>query len=483
MSKEKRINMAPHNLEAEQAVLGCVLLSGEVAFDLFGSVVEKDFYSEIHQMIFSAMREIFDKNLPIDFVTLTEELEKRDQFQTIGGTSYLATLSMVVPSAVNFLAYKRIVKKNSLLRDLISSAEKIIKKAYDSDEKDALAYAESLIFSLAENERNSDLEQIDETLDVVLSKFETIQKDVSSLQGLSTGFFALDDITNGLQKSDLIFVAARPGIGKTALTMNIATHAAIEKNAKVAVFSLEMPKVQLVQRMLCSLASVSMSKALKGELTAAEWTKLYGALKKLKSAGIYIDDSSLNTPAQILSKCRKIKREKGLDLVVIDYLQLMSGDSNKNENRQQEISEISRKLKILAKELNVPVIVLSQLSRAVENRTGHRPVLSDLRESGSIEQDADMVIFIHKKEMYDQASGKEIDNDNMSVELIIAKHRNGQLGSVYLTWKGSTLSFVNQLKDSDIGSAIRNAPPAPINQEEIPSEIEQEIKNIFGDED
>ena len=482
-TNEQRARMAPHNLEAEQAVLGSILLSGDVAVEAFGGLLERDFYSEIHQMIFAAMKEVYDRNEPVDFVTLTDELDRRDQLQTIGGSAYLTTLSNVVPSSASFSSYKQIVKKNSILRDLISASEKIIQKAYSSDDQDALTFAEGQIFGLAEKGHASELEHISDSLDEVLSKFETIQKDITSLQGLPTGFYGLDSITNGLQKSDLIFVAARPGIGKTSLTMNIASHAAIAKGAKVAVFSLEMPQVQLTQRMLCSISNVSMSKALKGELTSSEWTKLYGGLKKLKKAEIYIDDSSLNTPSQILSKCRKIKREKGLDLIVIDYLQLMSGDKGNVENRQQEISEISRKLKILAKELNVPVIVLSQLSRAVESRQGHRPVLSDLRESGSIEQDADMVWFIHKKDMYDQAEGKQVDNDNMDVELIIAKHRNGQLGSVFLTWQGSTLSFRNQTKDANMQSAVAMAPPPLENPEPIPEDVENEIKDIFGDEE
>lgn len=482
-TNEQKVRMAPHNLEAEQAVLGSILISADVSIEAFGTLAERDFYSEIHQMIFAAMREVYDRNQPIDFVTLTDELDKRDQLQTVGGTAYLTTLSNVVPSAASFSSYKQIVKKNSVLRDLISASEKIIQKAYSSDDQDALAFAEGQIFGLAEKGHASELELIDGSLTDVLSKFENIQKDITCLQGLPTGFYGLDSITNGLQKSDLIFVAARPGIGKTSLTMNIASNVAINKGAKVAVFSLEMPKIQLTQRMLCSVSGVSMSKALKGELTSAEWTKLYGGIKKLKQAQIFIDDSSLNRPSQILSKCRKLKREKGLDLVVIDYLQLMSGDKDNNENRQQEISEISRKLKIMAKELNVPVIVLSQLSRAVESRQGHRPVLSDLRESGSIEQDADMVLFIHKKDMYDQAEGKEVDNDNMDVELIVAKHRNGELGSIFLTWRGSILSFVNKTSDANQQSLMASAPPAPANPEPIPEDIENEIRDIFGDEE
>lgn len=481
-AKETKTRMAPHNLEAEQAVLGCVLISPEVSIEIFSKLDGNDFYAETHKLIFEAMRKVFDKNQPVDFVTLTDELDRSDKLEAIGGTSYLTTLSNVVPSAVNFKSYTEIVKKNSTLRSLIGACEKIIERSYETEDQDALAFAEGMIFGLAEKGRTSDLEQIEKSLEEVIARLELIHKDSTALQGLPTGFFGLDDITNGLQKSDLIFIAARPGIGKTSLAMNIATHVATEKKAKVAVFSLEMPKVQLTQRMLCSLANVDMARSLKGELKTSDWAKLWTATKKLKSASIFIDDSSLNTPAAILSKCRKIKREKGLDMIVIDYLQLMSGDNKRVENRQQEISEISRKLKILAKEMNVPVIVLSQLSRAVENRTSHRPVLSDLRESGSIEQDADMVIFIHKKDMYNQAQGAPIDIENMEVEVIIAKHRNGKLGSVFLTWRGSTVTFVNQSKDSNLQSALKAAPAGKVSNEKIPEEVEKEISDIFGDE-
>ena len=477
------VRMAPHNLEAEQSILGCILLSNDVASVALGRLKDDEFYSEIHQKIFSAMRKIYDRHEPVDFVTLTDELDRSDNLANVGGTAYLTTLTNVVPSSASYMTYLQIVKKNALLRNLIESSEEIIKKSYEGDDQNAIDFAQAQIFALAENGQTSDLEVIGSTLDDVLGKFETIQKDPTSLQGLTTGFFGIDDITNGLQKSNLIYLAARPGIGKTSLAMNIATYAAINKGAKVAVFELEMSKPELVQRMVCSVAGVSMSKALKGELASTEWTKIYNASKKLRKAQIYIDDSSLNKPGEILQKCRKLKREQGLDLIVIDHLQLMKDDNVfKGDNRQQEITEISRKLKVLAKEIDVPVIVLSQLSRGVEQRTGHRPVLSDLRESGSIEQDADIVMFIHKKDMYEQAEGKPVDTDNMPVEIIIAKHRSGQIGSVFLTWRGSTVSFLNQTKDANTQSALVGAPPAPVNPEPIPEEIENELKDIFGDE-
>ena len=486
-TKQKNTNtarMAPHNLEAEQSILGSMLLNADVTTVALGKLTENEFYSEIHQKIFAAMRKIYDRHEPVDFVTLTDELDRHDELQNVGGTAYLTTLSNIVPSSASYMTYLQIVKKNALLRNLIEASEEIIKKSYEGDDQNAINFAQAQIFALAENGQVSDLEEISTSVDEVLGKFEAIQKDPTCLQGLASGFFALDNITNGFQNSNLIYLAARPGIGKTSLAMNIATYAAINNNKKVAVFELEMSKPELTQRMICSVAGVSMSKALKGELTSSEWTRLSSASKKLRKAEIYIDDSSLNKPGEILQKCRKLKREKGLDLIVIDHLQLMKDDTAfKGDNRQQEITEISRKLKVLAKEINVPVIVLSQLSRGVEQRTGHRPVLSDLRESGSIEQDADIVIFIHKKEMYDQAEGKPVDTDNMPVELIIAKHRSGQIGSVYLTWRGSTVSFYNQTKDADAQSAFNAAPPAPENREPIPEEVENELKGIFGDEE
>ena len=286
---------------------------------------------------------------------------------------------------------------------------------------------------------------------------------------MPTGFYQLDRITNGLQKSDLILIAARPSVGKTSLAMNIVTNAALEAKAKCAVFSLEMSKEQLAQRMLCSVANVDMSKALHGELNEADWAKLWKAHKKLSECKIYVDDSSLNRPSQILSKCRKLKRERGLDLIMIDYLQLMTGDT-KSDNRQTEVSEISRKMKILAKEINVPVILLSQLSRAVEQRSTKLPVLSDLRESGAIEQDADMVMFIHRPDQENpaNATGEEVKKPrDYQVQLIIAKHRNGELGTIPLGWVGSRVSFVNLTKDANAKSIEdeydkMQPPPEPV---------------------
>ena len=447
----------PNNLEVEQAILGCILIDSEVAVNIISKVKTYDFYSETHKIIFDAMEKLYNRNITIDILTLTDELEQQGKLDGVGGVSYLTTLTNAVPSAANHENYISILKRDSVLRQLISACGDIINHSYNNDgNEDVLALAEKNIYDIAEKGQTSGFVSIKDSLSSVIDKLEIVHKDAGALRGLTTGFYKLDEITRGLQKSDMILIAARPGVGKTSLAMNIVTNAALEAGAKCACFSLEMSAEQLAQRMLFSIANVDMGKGLRGDLSQVDWTKLWKANKKLVETQIYIDDGSLNTPSKILSKCRKLKRERGLDLVMVDYLQLMSGDT-KSDNRQTEVSEISRKLKILAKELNVPVLVLSQLSRAVEQRTSHRPVLSDLRESGAIEQDADMVIFIHKPEMYNENGvpvAKDEDVLDYQAELIIAKHRNGSLGSVHLGWKGSRVSFVNLSDDANTKSII-----------------------------
>ncbi|MBQ7453358.1 MAG: replicative DNA helicase [Clostridia bacterium] len=461
MAKEKVTEIArsmPNNLEAEQAVLGCILIDSESAVDIISKINEDDFYSETHKGIYEAIRALYDRNVNIDIITLTDELDKKGSLASVGGVSYLTTLTNVVPSSANYENYVKIIKRDSVLRQLIESCSSVISKAYQKDnDEDVLAYAEKNVYEIAEKGQTSSLERINVPLQNVIDRLEDIQRDPASLRGLTTGFYKLDELLNGLHRSDLVIIAARPGIGKTSLAMNIVVNAALEAGAKCACFSLEMSAEQLAQRMLFSVANVDMGKGMKGELDqVSDWTKLWKANKKLRDTQIYIDQSSLNTPSKILSKCRKLKRERGLDLVMIDYLQLMSGDG-KFDNRQAEVSNISRNLKILAKEIDVPVIVACQLSRQIEQRTSHRPVLSDLRESGAIEQDADIVMFIHKKEMYN-AEGAPIAEDNANkdyeAELIIAKHRAGKLGSVFLGWKGSRVSFVNLEHDANTKSII-----------------------------
>lgn len=438
---KKLAKVMPHSVEAEQAILGCILIDENVPVQVMSVLKKDDFYIDAHSEIFEAMNNIYNSNRPVDFITLTDELDKKNLLNVVGGIDYITTLTNVVPSAANFSHYMEIVKRESILRKLITSGQKIIENSYESEDKDqAISFAEKLIFDIAQNEDRSSLEHIGDALRETIEKFDKIAKDPNVLRGIPTGFKELDRITNGLQKSDLILLAARPGVGKTSFAMNIVTNVAVNQKKRCAIFSLEMPKSQIAQRALCSVATVSMSKALKGDLTVEEWKAIWAANKKLNESGLYIDDSSMNTPMDILSKCRRLQREGGLDLIMIDYLQLMNSGGKEKDNRQQEISEITRNLKIAARELDVPIILLSQLSRAVESRKDHRPVLSDLRESGSIEQDADIVMFIYKPDMYNDV----VNEDGPGIcELNIAKHRNGPLDTIKLRWHGEYVTFTD----------------------------------------
>lgn len=441
--EEKNFKIMPHSIEAEQSVLGAMLIDAEVVYDIVASLKKEDFYVGAHEIIFDAMLALYRKNMPVDFVTLTDALEKSGDLNEIGGIDYITALTNVIPSAVNYKNYVDIVKRDSLFRKLIDCGRSITEEAYKATDKDAiLKFAEKEIFDISKEQDTSNLEHIDGALKTVIDKFDAIAKDPSCLRGLSTGFTDLDKITNGLQNSDLILIAARPGAGKTSLAMNIATNVATSGKKNVAIFSLEMPRSQIAQRSICSLAGVSMEKALKGNLSVDEWKAVLGASKKLSEANIYIDDSSMTTPIDILSKCRRLKREKGLDLIMIDYLQLMSpmGNGRKVENRQLEISEMTRMLKIAARELDIPIILLSQLSRAVDSRKDHRPILSDLRESGAIEQDADIVMFIYRPDLYNDVPSED---EPGVCEVIVAKHRNGPLATIKVRWIGETTSFAN----------------------------------------
>lgn len=446
----------PNNFDAEQAVLGCALIDSEAALTIVGKLEEIDFYNDTHRKIFAAIKSLYAISAPIDFVTVSDELEKKGYINDVGGMAYISSLSNIVPSAASCNHYINILKRDSVLRQVITVCGDTIAKAYEDDSNESiLGTAEKAIFEIAEKGQTGSLVKIADPLESVVNRIEEIHKDSSVLRGLKTGFYAIDKATNGLQKTDLIILAARPGVGKTSLAMNIVSNAAINHGAKCAVFSLEMGKEQLAQRMLFSVANVSMAKALRGELKESDWVKVMRAQNTLKEADIYIDDNAMNTPSQVLSKCRKLKREKGLDLIVIDYLGLMKADG-KADNRQNEVADISRNLKLLAKEIEVPVLSLCQLNRSVETRDDGgkpaKPVLSDLRDSGSIEQDADMVWFIHRDMTAKEIS--EQQNGNYRAELIIAKFRNGQPGSVFLGWDGSRTSFVNLESDANEQSIV-----------------------------
>ncbi|MBQ8909240.1 MAG: replicative DNA helicase [Clostridia bacterium] len=437
----------PHNIEAEQAVLGCILIDLQAQTDILALMKEDDFYSSSHKEIYATMLRIYQKSTPVDFITLTDQLDKEKLLDKVGGIEYITTLTNVVPSAANFTYYCNIVKSDSIRRKLIHSGQKIIENAYESEDKEqSIQFAEKEVFDVAEKQGASALEQVGVAggaISRVIDKFDKIAKDPTSLKGIPTGFRDFDKITNGLQNSDLILLAARPGVGKTSFSMNMVVNAAVEQGKNCAIFSLEMGRDQLMQRAICSLAKVSMAKALNGTMDAEEWKRIWQATKKLETSGLYVDDSAMTTPADVLAKCRRLKTSKGLDLVMIDYLQLMnSGSNKKDQGRQNEVSDISRNLKIAAKELNVPIIALSQLSRDVEksSRPDHRPVLSDLRDSGAIEQDADIVLFLYNPEKYNDVPQED---EPGTVELIVAKHRNGSTGTVKLRWIGEYTTFVN----------------------------------------
>lgn len=440
----------PNNFEAEQAVLGCALIDSEAALAVISKLEEVDFYNATHRYIFAAIRRLLNKEMPVDFITVSGELENDGKISEVGGMAYVSNLTNVVPSAASYNHYIDIVKNVSVLRQLISVSGDIIDDAYGNEAgKNLIGVAEKKIYELAEKGQSGSLEKIETSVQKVIENFEQLEQNGGKTNGIKTGFYQIDKVTNGLQKTDLIILAARPGVGKTSLAMNIVSNAAINSKAKCAVFSLEMGREQLARRMLCSVANVSMSKGMRGELDRGEWAKILQAQKKLADANIFIDDNAMNTPSQVLSKCRKLKREKGLDLVVIDYLGLMKSDE-KTDNRQNEVASISRQLKVIAKEIDVPVIALCQLNRSVEKREDGkpgRPNLSDLRDSGSIEQDADMVWFIHRDMTKNEL--ERDPNQNYTAELIIAKFRNGQTGSVFLGWDGSRTSFVNLDKDAD----------------------------------
>ncbi len=447
-------NVMPNNLDAEQALLGCMLIDNEILAEILEQLDKNDFYQESHQFILSAMKMVLAERKPIDIVTLCDRLDSDGNLDKAGGISYVSELAQITPSAANYKYYLDIVKRDSVNRSLIRAAREIAEFAKSSDDSvKSIQFAEERIYNVSRTNDTSSVKDIREGsgISAVLDKFEKLAKDKDAFKGIPTGFTRLDRLTNGLQKSDLIVIAARPGMGKTSIAMNIIENAALGNDAVCVVFSLEMPEVQIIQRLLCSAANVSMSSALSGKLTPNDWKKIVRASDKLKQSRINIDDSSRVTPAEILSKCRRIKSKNNgkLDLVMIDYIQLMSSEkkSGGEQNRTQEVAAITRELKIMAKELNVPVIALSQLRRIQSGE----PQLSDLRESGAIEQDADIVMFINRPDV--TATEEEIEKKKIvkgMADLIVAKHRNGGLDRIKLRFKGELTKFVNPEPDEEM---------------------------------
>lgn len=468
-----KTNAMPNNLDAEQAILGCLLIDNSIISEVLEKLSEDDFYTESHQLILSAMKQVYYEHKPLDMVTLADKLDTEGNLAKSGGLEYLTDLTAAVPSSANYNHYFEIIRRDSVNRKLIRASRDIIKYAQGSDDDlKSVQFAEELIYDISRRNDSSKINDIRESdaVDAVLDKFQKLDKDKDAYRGIQTGFFKLDRLTNGLQKSDLIVLAARPGMGKTSLAMNIVESAAMKYDKVCAVFSLEMPEVQIIQRLLCSYAGVSMSDALSGgeKLTANDWKALMKSAEKLRKCRIYIDDSSRVTPAEILSKCRRIKAKNNgqLDLIMIDYIQLMSsGKNNSEQNRTQEVAEITRELKIMAKELDVPVIALSQLRRMLTKE----PQLSDLRESGAIEQDADIVMFINRP--YVTATEEEIKKNNLAkdaADLIIAKHRNGGLDRIKLRFKGELTKFVNPEPDDGIEEPVYDYTPHNYDGQEPP---------------
>ena len=430
----------PHDEDAEQAVLGSMLTDNDAVMAAVEVLKEDAFYREDNKIIYQAILNLYSKSEPIDIITLKDELESMGKFEQVGGFEYLASLPDKVPTTANVQKYIKIVEEKSVLRNLIKTANEIIELGYNptEDVEDIMDGAEKKIFDIMQSKNTKSYTPIKDVLVESFTNLEKLYNQKQHVTGVPTQFYDLDDKTAGLHGSELILVAARPAMGKTAFALNIATNAALRANVPVAIFSLEMSKDQLVNRMLCSEAMVDSNKVRTGKLDEEDWTKLAEAIGPLSEAGVYIDDTPGISVMEIRTKCRKLKMEKNIGLVVIDYLQLISGSNKRNGSREQEISEISRSLKVLAKELNVPVIALSQLSRAVEQRDDHRPMLSDLRESGAIEQDVDIVMFLYRDDYYNKESAeKDI------AEVIIAKQRGGSTGTVKLYWMGNYTKFVN----------------------------------------
>lgn len=444
----------PHNIEAEQAVIGAILIEPNAFSTASERITAIDFYRTSHQVVFEAMFALFEKGEPIDMVTVTRWLQDADKLDISGGVPYLTNLAQSVPTAANIDYYSRIVEEKALLRRLIETATNIVTTTFSQEDAvaEVLDEAERSILEVSNKQNASAFKPIKDVLIDVYDNIEQLHHAKSDVTGISTGYRDLDRMTSGFQRNDLIIIAARPSMGKTAFALNIAQNVAINSDENVAIFSLEMGADQLVQRMLCAEGNINSQRLRTGKLEQEDWEKLTLAMGSLSHAGVFIDDSPGIRVSDIRSKCRRLKQEFGLGMIIIDYLQLIQGNANSQENRQQEVSEISRSLKGLARELEVPLIALSQLSRGVESRQDKRPMMSDLRESGSIEQDADIVGFLYRDDYY------EDDAENSNIEIILAKQRNGPTGTVELHFAKEYNKFV----DLEFHREANEAPPISV---------------------
>jgi replicative DNA helicase len=432
--------LLPQNIEAECGVLGSIIIDPEAIVQVADFLFPDDFYRDAHRTIYEVILQLYEQRQPADFITICDELERRNKLEHVGGASYITSLINQVPTSGNVEFYGRIVERNAILRRLIDAAGQIAAVAYEEEDADvALDKAEQLIFNISQRHARSDFSLLRDILSEYMNKLDQLHERRGSIVGVPTGFSALDHLTGGLQKSDLIILAARPAIGKTSMALTMAHNTAIKHQRSVAIFSLEMSKEQLVQRFLSMDAGIDQQRLRTGFIEDDEWERIVYAMGTLSEANIWIDDTASITTVEMRSKARRLMAERGIDLIIVDYLQLMqsmSGSGRRNENRVQEISEISRNLKGLARELNVPVLALAQLSRAVESRQSKVPQLSDLRESGSIEQDADIVMFIYRDDVYNPESERK----NIA-DIIVAKHRNGPVGEVSLYFQASQTRF------------------------------------------
>ena len=428
----------PHSIEAEQSIIGAMIIDKNAIVKVAEKLKEEDFYRDGHKIIYRAIFEMFKNDIAVDLVTLLEYLKSTDMLEKAGGVAYITEVSSSVLTTANLSSYIEIVEQKSILRKLIKASTKIIEDSYNkqTEVQDVLDSAEKKIFDISENRTNNDFEPLKDVLERGFLEIERLYNNKGEITGIGSGITDLDAKTSGFQKGDMVLIAARPSMGKTTFALNIAEHAALREGKSVVIFSLEMSKEQLAYKLLCSEANVDMLKLRTGALEDKDWENIARATGPLSKAKIYIDDTAGVTVMEMRSKCRRIKMEYGIDLILIDYLQLMSGSNS--ESRQQEVSEISRSIKALAKEMECPVIALSQLSRAPEQRADHRPMLSDLRESGSIEQDADIVMFLYRDEYYN----KETEDKNIA-ECILAKQRNGPVGTVKMAFIGALSKFGN----------------------------------------
>lgn len=440
-------HLPPHNLEAEESILSAILIDNSILLDVLEILSPEDFYKSAHQKIFLSITELFTRNEPTDLVTLTNILRERNRLEEVGGAANLARLVDTVPLAINAQHYAKIVHDKASLRRLIEKSNAITKRCLEDqgDVDNVIDFAESSIFEVSEHKNKQAFHPISKVIDSNIKTIEEHEKNKTLVTGVPTGFTKLDRLTSGFQKSDLIIIAARPSMGKTALSLNIARNAAVDANIPTAIFSLEMSKEQLSMRMLCAEARVDFFTVRRGFMSQETWMRITDAASTFFSAPIYIDDSPDISALSIRAKARRLKRDKGLGLIIIDYLQLMRGHANA-ERRDLEISDISRSMKALAKELDVPVVALSQLNRKLEERSDKRPQLSDLRESGALEQDADVVAFIYRDEMYN----KDENNPNKGkAEILLSKQRNGPTGRVDLTFLSAYTRFENLAPGDD----------------------------------